>query len=102
MRHHVPYICNIYAIYMRCISLHVNVMTMMSMIMKILITMMMIITMMVMIDYVDYGYDDDGDDHSFIHSGLFYSSPSSPLLLRGAPNYSTDTVFTPKHTGKCR
>ena len=30
--------------------------------------------------------------HSFIHSGQFYSAPSSPLLLRGAPDYSTDTV----------
>src|SRR6218665_1424238 len=29
---------------------------------------------------------------SFIHSGHFYSAPSSPLLLRGAPVYSTDTV----------
>ena len=29
--------------------------------------------------------------HSFIHSGHFYSAPSSPLLLRGDPNYSTDT-----------
>ena len=28
----------------------------------------------------------------FIHSGHFYSAPSSPLLLRGAPDYSTDTV----------
>src|SRR6218665_790684 len=27
--------------------------------------------------------------HSFSH---FYSAPSSPLLLRGAPDYSTDTV----------
>src|SRR6218665_1691965 len=27
--------------------------------------------------------------HSFIHSGHFYSAPSSPLLLRGAPDYST-------------
>src|SRR6218665_880164 len=27
---------------------------------------------------------------SFIHSGHFYSAPSSPLLLRGAPDYSTD------------
>src|SRR6218665_3409013 len=27
-----------------------------------------------------------------IHSGHFYSAPSSPLLLRGAPDYSTDTV----------
>src|SRR6218665_1303854 len=26
--------------------------------------------------------------HSFIHSGHFYSAPSSPLLLRGAPDYS--------------
>src|SRR6218665_1204807 len=30
--------------------------------------------------------------HSFIHSGHFYSAPSSPLLLRGAPDNSTDTV----------
>ena len=30
--------------------------------------------------------------HSFIHSGHFYTAPSSPLLLRGAPDYSTDTV----------
>src|SRR6218665_1003459 len=29
---------------------------------------------------------------SFIHSCHFYSAPSSPLLLRGAPDYSTDTV----------
>src|SRR6218665_1984135 len=28
--------------------------------------------------------------HSFIHSGHFYRAPSSPL--RGAPDYSTDTV----------
>src|SRR6218665_2968600 len=33
--------------------------------------------------------------HSFIHSGHFYSAPSSPLLLRGAPDYSTDTVRRP-------
>ena len=30
--------------------------------------------------------------HSFIHSDHFYSASSSPLLLRGAPDYSTDTV----------
>ena len=30
--------------------------------------------------------------HSLIHSGHFYSAPSSPLLLLGAPDYSTDTV----------
>src|SRR6218665_2924368 len=29
--------------------------------------------------------------HSLIHSGHFYSAPSSPLLLRGALDYSTDT-----------
>ena len=29
---------------------------------------------------------------SFIHSGHFYSAPSSPLLLRVAPDYSTDSV----------
>src|SRR6218665_2702831 len=28
----------------------------------------------------------------FIYSGHFYSAPSSPLLLRGTPDYSTDTV----------
>ena len=28
----------------------------------------------------------------FIYSGHFYSAPSSHLLLRGAPDYSTDTV----------
>jgi len=28
----------------------------------------------------------------FIHSGHFYSIPSSPLLPRGASDYSTDTV----------
>ena len=33
------------------------------------------------------------DIHSFIHSDHFYSAPSSPLLLRGAPDYSTDTVL---------
>jgi len=32
------------------------------------------------------------DADSFIHSGHFYSAPSSPLLLRGAPVYSMDTV----------
>ena len=30
--------------------------------------------------------------HSFIHSGYFYSTSSSPLLLRGAGDYSIDTV----------
>src|SRR6218665_1021842 len=30
--------------------------------------------------------------HSFIYSSHFYSAPSSPLPLRGAPDYSTDTV----------
>src|SRR6218665_581934 len=30
--------------------------------------------------------------HSFIHSDHFYSASSSPLLFRGAPNYSTDTA----------
>ena len=30
--------------------------------------------------------------HSFIHSSHFYSASSSPLLLRGAPYYSTDTA----------
>src|SRR6218665_2370234 len=42
--------------------------------------------------------------HSFIHSAHFYSAPSSPLLLRGAPDYSTDVSrgFTPKRTGNCR
>ena len=30
--------------------------------------------------------------HSFIHSGYFYSTSSSPLLLRCIANYSIDTV----------
>ena len=37
-------------------------------------------------------YAKASDVHSFIHSGHFYSAPSGPLLLRGAPDYSTDTV----------
>src|SRR6218665_3912624 len=42
--------------------------------------------------------------HSFIHSGHFYSASSSPLLLRGAPDYSMDTIseFHLKRTGNCR
>src|SRR6218665_367391 len=28
----------------------------------------------------------------FVRYGHFYSAPLSPLLLRGAPDYSTDTV----------
>src|SRR6218665_1451406 len=31
-------------------------------------------------------------EHSFTHSGHFYSASSSPLLLGGAPDYRTDTV----------
>src|SRR6218665_953403 len=34
----------------------------------------------------------NGEGYSFIHSGHFCSAPSSPLLLGGAPDYSTDTV----------
>src|SRR6218665_233254 len=33
------------------------------------------------------------DKDSFIHSDHFYSAPSTPLPLRGAPDYSTDTVL---------
>jgi len=29
--------------------------------------------------------------HSFVHSGYFYSASSSPLLLKGSPDYSIDT-----------
>jgi len=32
------------------------------------------------------------NDINFIHSGYFYSAFSSPLLLRGIPDYSIDTV----------
>ena|SRR6218665_3867398 len=32
------------------------------------------------------------EPYSFILSGHFYSAPSSPLLLRGAADYRTDTV----------
>ena len=31
-------------------------------------------------------------NHSFIHSGYFYRASSNPLLLRGTPDYSIDTV----------
>ena len=34
-----------------------------------------------------------GHFHLFIHSGYFYSASSSPLLLRGAPDYSIDSVL---------
>jgi len=43
--------------------------------------------------------------HSFIDSGYFYRSSSSPLLLLGAPDYSIDTVseLTRRSaTGKCK
>jgi len=42
---------------------------------------------------------------SFIHSGHFYSAPSSPLLFRGAPDYTAWILyrsFTPKRTGSCK
>ena len=42
--------------------------------------------------------------HSVIHSGYFYSASSSPLLLRGTPDYSIDTVLKLTHqsaTGNC-
>ena len=45
------------------------------------------------------------DSHfSFIHSGYFYSASASPLLLRGAPDNSTDTLSELTHrsaTGNC-
>src|SRR6218665_1143571 len=41
---------------------------------------------------LEYCYNDYDHIHSFIHSGHFYSASSSHLLLRGAPDYSTDTV----------
>ena len=36
--------------------------------------------------------------HSFVHSGYFYSAPTSPLLLRGAPDTARILCrsFTPK------
>src|SRR6218665_545972 len=37
-------------------------------------------------------YFQGGLEQSFINSGHFYSAPSSPPLLRGAPDHSTDTV----------
>ena len=43
--------------------------------------------------------------HSFIHSEYFYSASSSPLLLRGAPDYSIDTVSEltcRSATGNCK
>ena len=49
---------------------------------------------MMMIIIIDYLIKTD-KYAIFIHSGHFYSAPSSPLglLLRGAPDYSTDTVL---------
>src|SRR6218665_2880571 len=38
-------------------------------------------------------------NHSFINSGYFYSTSSSPLLLRGAPDYSIDTVLELTRSG---
>src|SRR6218665_120267 len=41
---------------------------------------------------------------SFIHSGYFYNASSSPLLLRGAPDYSIDTaseLTRQSTTGNC-
>src|SRR6218665_500372 len=38
----------------------------------------------------------------FVNSGHFYSAPSSPLLLRGAPDYSTDWSFTEFHAEEHR
>src|SRR6218665_4194894 len=42
--------------------------------------------------------------NAFIHSRCFYSAASSPLPLRGAPDYSSDTVseLTPKRYRKLR
>jgi len=40
----------------------------------------------------------------FIHSGYLYGASSSSLLLRGAPDYSIDTVSELTHrsaTGNC-
>jgi len=31
--------------------------------------------------------------NSFIHSGYFHSASSSPLLLKGTPDYSIDTAL---------
>jgi len=37
-------------------------------------------------------YTSCNSPHSFIHSGYFYSASFNPLLLRGAPDCSIDTV----------
>src|SRR6218665_2061123 len=41
----------------------------------------------------------ENDIHSCIDSGYFYSASLSPLLLRGAPDHSIDSVgvYTTKH-----
>ena len=52
----------------------------------------------VTVGYMDYGISNENgatlttERPSFIHSGYFYSALSNPILLRGAPDYSTDTV----------
>ena len=38
--------------------------------------------------------------HSFIHSGHFYSTSSSPLLPRGAPDFSTDSIGVSRRSAK--
>src|SRR6218665_214595 len=40
--------------------------------------------------------------HSFIHSGDFYSTSSSPLLLRGSPDYSINTGVNTKRYRQLR
>ena len=40
------------------------------------------------------------DIHSLSHFGYFFSALSSPLLLRGAPDYSIDTVSDLTHAPK--
>ena len=61
---------------------------------------------------IKYAHEFSKLNYSFIQSfGHFYSAPSSPLLLREAPDYSTDTVsefpaegrglFKQVHGGAC-
>ena len=63
--------------------------------MEILVVAIMIVKIRTLSDsliHADAEFDIKKRIHSFIHSAHFYSAPSSPILLRGAPNYSTDTV----------
>ena len=53
--------------------------------------------------YFSLGLIEQSSLISFIHSEYFCNASSSPLLLRGAPEYSIDTLLTHRSaTGNCK